>query len=51
MKIKIKFSLKCAFCWFTLYDYVTMHGARNTKNAHQYLIQNLYACIKFIFIC
>jgi len=39
MKIKIKFSLKCAFCGFTLYDYVTMHGAKNTKNSHRYVLQ------------
>jgi hypothetical protein len=45
MKIKIKCSLKCVFCWFTLYDYVTMHVAKNTKNAHQYLLQTSYIAV------
>jgi len=26
-KIKIKFN-KGAYCWFTLYDYITMHGIK-----------------------
>ena len=26
---------KCAFCWFILYDYVTMYSVKNTLKNNQ----------------
>ena len=39
---------KCAFCWFVLHVYITMHGSENLKsdNNLQYVLKLWYPKLK-----
>jgi len=39
---------KCAFCWFFLHMYITMHGSENVKHSMSYcLIVSLLLALAF----
>jgi len=40
--IKLKQRKKCAYCWFLLHSYVTMHSSKNMKFTVQLLVYTVY---------